>query len=663
MIRQLVTSETVKATSKLSTDKSLHRLRPANPWQGGLTMQSDCNALHDKRSITDHRRPTYRHAASPGSMSGLLAPDRALLHALRRLWVALGARRRRQFFILLLLMLCGSAADLVSIGIVFPFLIALTSPAVVLGHAQVGPMLQALGVQTHDALILALTMCVIAAVALSNLLRLAVSYLSIRYGYAIGTDLGVRVFRDALYQPYATHVARHGSVLISAITVKVSAVVHGVLMPMLVLINAAIILLLAAGWLLWTWPWLALTVIAAAAVSQGAIGAMSRRALRANSQRIADGSTQAVKALQEGLGGIRDVVLDGAQEAHAHRFEVFDRSTRRAQADNAAVSAVPRYLMEFVGVTALVSVAYWLARSQNDFATAVPTLGLLAMAAQRLLPYLQQAIGSWLTVGGNSAVLVDTLALLETQPAIRDRSPVVPLQFADRIQLIEAGFRYGPTLPLVLDGVNCTFEKGKRYGLIGSTGSGKSTFLDILMGLLEPTQGEMRVDGVVIDPSRVRSWQARLAHVPQAIFLTDASIEENIALGVPRAQIDRTLLFNAARRAQIHETIDAMPQGYSTFVGERGVRLSGGQRQRIGIARALYKRADVILLDEATSALDSQTEAAVAQAIHELGRDVTLFIVAHRLSTLRHCDEVLEFLDGRIHRRGSYASVVGGTAA
>jgi ATP-binding cassette, subfamily B, bacterial PglK len=559
-------------------------------------------------------------------------------------------------------MLCGSAADLVSIGIVFPFLIALTTPAMVLAHVHIGPVLQVFGIQTHETLILALTLSVIAAVALSNVLRLAVSYLSIRYGYAIGTDLGVRIFRDALYQPYAAHVAQHGSVLISAITVKVSAVVHGVLMPMLVLINAALILLLAVGGLLWAWPWLALTLIAAAAVAQGAIGAMSRRSLQANSQRIADGSSQAVKALQEGLGGIRDVLLDGAQEAHAHRFEVFDRSTRRAQADNAVVSAVPRYLMEFVGVTALVSAAYWLARSQSDFATAVPALGLLAMAAQRLLPYLQQAIASWLTVSGNSATLVDTLALLEV-PAVRDLSPVVPLQFAECIQLKDVSFRYGQALPLVLDGVNCTFEKGKRYGFVGPTGSGKSTCLDILMGLLAPTEGELRVDGVVIDPSRVRSWQARLAHVPQAMFLTDASIEENIALGVPRAQIDRKLLLDAARRAQIHETIDAMPLGYSTLVGERGVRLSGGQRQRIGIARALYKRADLILLDEATSALDSQTEAAVAEAIHELGRDVTLFIVAHRLSTLQHCDEVIEFLDGKIRRRGSYASVVGGTAA
>jgi ATP-binding cassette subfamily B protein len=589
-------------------------------------------------------------------------PDQVMLRALHRVWIVLGARRRRQFFMLFVLMLIGSAADLVSIGIVFPFLIALTAPAVILEHAYASPVLHALGVQSHEALILALTLAVIGAVAMSNAVRLGVSYLSIRYGYAIGADLGVRIFRDALYQPYATHIARNGSVLISGIMVKTSTVVHGVVMPMLVLMNAVMVLFLAIGSLFWAWPWVALAVIGIAVASQAAVGFMSRRSLQANSQRIAEGSTQTLKVLQEGLGGIRDVLLEGSQEVHVHIFETSDRTTRRAQADNAALGAVPRYVMEFVGVTVLASVAYALARSKNDFVTVVPTLGLLAMGTQRLLPYMQQALSSWLTVGGNRAVLLDALELLESPPVVPDRSPVTPLTFAHSIELRDVSFRYAPELPLVLSAANCSFAKGSRVGFIGPTGSGKSTCLDILMGLLQPSEGELLVDKEAIDRTRVRAWQAHVAHVPQAIFLTDASIEENIALAVPRSRIDRDLLVSAARKAQIHDAIQAMPNGYSTLVGERGVRLSGGQRQRIGIARALYKRADVIFFDEATSALDAQTEAAVAQAIHELGRDVTVFIVAHRLSTLQHCDEVLEFVDGKIVRRGSYAGVAAGAA-
>jgi ATP-binding cassette, subfamily B, bacterial PglK len=585
--------------------------------------------------------------------------DGVLLHALRRLWRALGVRRKRQFFVLAMLMVLGSAADLVSIGIVFPFLIALTDPASIMRTAYVGPVLHALSIQSHEALILTLTLAVIGTVAMANGVRLAVNYLSIRYGYAIGTDLGVRIFRDALYQPYASHIARNGSVLISGIMVKTSTVVHGVLMPMLVLINAAMILVLAIGALLWTWPAIAIAVIGIVAASQAAVALMSKRSLHANSRRIADGSTQAFKVLQEGLGGIRDVLLEASQEVHARVFENSDRGARRAQADNAALSAAPRYLMEFIGVATLAGVAYTMARSKSDFVTIVPTLGLLAMGAQRLLPYAQQALSSWLTISGNRAVLLDALALLESPPTAPDRSMVEPLAFTESIELRGVSFRYSPELPLVLSAVNCSFAKGARIGFIGATGSGKSTCLDILMGLLEPSQGELLVDKVKIDRTRVRAWQTHVAHVPQTIFLTDASIEENIALAIPRSQIDRELLVSAARRAQIHDAIQAMPNGYSTLVGER-VRLSGGQRQRIGIARALYKRADVIFFDEATSALDVQTEAAVAQGIHELGRDVTVFIVAHRLSTLQHCDEVLEFVDGKILRRGSYASVAAG---
>jgi ATP-binding cassette subfamily B protein len=575
----------------------------------------------------------------------------------------LGTRRRRQFAVLSLAMLLGSAAEFMSIGIVFPFLAALTTPEMVLGHPRAAVLLESVGIRSQDVLVVALTLAVIGAVALSNLLRFAVTSLSIRYGYAIGTDLGTRLFRDALYQPYSVHVGRHSGALISAITAKVSAVVHGVLMPMLVLMGAALVLLVALGGLLWAWPWIALSVIALAVLTQAAMSAASRRRLQANSERINEGSTQSIKALQEGLGGIRDVLLDGSQAVHVQRFQAADWSVRRAQAENAALGLGSRYLMEFVGVTALVSVAYVLSLSSTDFATVVPTLGLLAMAAQRLIPYLQQAIAAWLSVSGHRAVLLDMLGLLEAPAAEPDRRHVDPLPFSHQIELHGVEFRYGNDLPLVLGGVDFRFVKGKRYGLIGATGSGKSTCMDLLMGLLTPTAGQLRVDGVPVEGERVRAWQARLAHVPQSIFLTDASIEENIALGVRASQIDRALVRDAARRAQIHDAIEAMPQGYATLVGERGVRLSGGQRQRIGIARALYKRADVILLDEATSALDAQTEAAVAEAIHELGRDVTLFIVAHRLSTLQDCDEVLEFADGRISRRGPYASVVGGAAA
>jgi ATP-binding cassette subfamily B protein len=211
----------------------------------------------------------------------------------------------------------------------------------------------------------------------------------------------------------------------------------------------------------------------------------------------------------------------------------------------------------------------------------------------------------------------------------------------------------------VLRGVNLRIPRGSRVGFIGATGSGKSTLIDILMGLLPPREGQLLIDGTPVFPDQIRGWQAHLAHVPQAIFLADISIAENIAFGVPPEQIDRERVRAAARQAQIAEAIEGWSEGYDTLVGERGVRLSGGQRQRIGIARALYKRADVIVFDEATSALDNQTEAAVMQAIEGLHPDLTILIVAHRLTTLRSCDRIVELERGGIRRIGSYQEIIG----
>ena len=222
----------------------------------------------------------------------------------------------------------------------------------------------------------------------------------------------------------------------------------------------------------------------------------------------------------------------------------------------------------------------------------------------------------------------------------------------------QLGFRYSLQTPYVLQQLDLTIPKGSRVGFIGTTGSGKSTLLDIVMGLLQPTDGSLEIDGQVVTPVNNHAWQAHIAHVPQAIFLADSSVEENIAFGVPKEKIDHQRVRDAAQQAQIADSIETWPMQYQTFVGERGIRLSGGQRQRIGIARALYKKADVIIFDEATSALDNETEQAVMQAIEGLSQDLTLLIIAHRLTTLKNCTQIVELGDGGIQRAGSYQNIV-----
>jgi ABC-type bacteriocin/lantibiotic exporter with double-glycine peptidase domain len=335
---------------------------------------------------------------------------------------------------------------------------------------------------------------------------------------------------------------------------------------------------------------------------------------------------------------------------------------RRAQSNSVFIGGSPRYSMEALGMVLITALAYTLAQHPDGITKAIPVLGALALGAQRLLPVLQQIYGSWTNILSGQTSLQDTLELLEQPLPDYDGQPVAkPLPFRQKIVLKQLAFSYAPQT-FVLRNLDLTIAKGNRVGFIGVTGSGKSTLLDIVMGLLQPTDGTLEIDGQAVTPSNLRAWQAHIAHVPQFIFLADSTIEENIAFGVSKDQIDHERVQQAAQQAQIADSIESLSKQYQTFVGERGIRLSGGQRQRIGIARALYKQADVIIFDEATNSLDNETEQAVMQAIEGLSTDFTLLIVAHRLTTLKNCTQMVELGEAGIKRIGSYKDIVNQSA-
>jgi ATP-binding cassette subfamily B protein len=387
---------------------------------------------------------------------------------------------------------------------------------------------------------------------------------------------------------------------------------------------------------------------------------ITRSRAKANSFRIARNSSLVIKALQEGLGGIRDVLIDGSQATYCQIYRNADLPLRQAQGSNTFISSSPRTGVEALSMVLIAALAYALSKDAAGFSKAIPVLGALALGAQRMLPAMQQAYAGWTALRGDRSSLKDALDLLN-QPLPNDDQKITPqpIPFKQHIALKQVGFRYTPQSPWVFRNLNLTIPKGSRIGLIGSTGSGKSTLLDLVMSLISPTQGTFEVDGHPITPANQRSWQSHIAHVPQAIFLADGSIAENIAFGVPSDQIDLARVRLAAQQAQIAESIESWPQQYNTFVGERGIRLSGGQRQRIGIARALYKQADIIIFDEATSALDNGTEEAVMQAIEALSNDLTILIIAHRLTTLKNCTKIVELGDQGILRIGTYRDVIG----
>jgi ABC-type multidrug transport system fused ATPase/permease subunit len=403
-------------------------------------------------------------------------------------------------------------------------------------------------------------------------------------------------------------------------------------------------------------PMVALVAATGFGISYGLVTWLTSHSLNRNSRHIAHEQTQVIKALQEGLGGIRDVLLDGTQSTYCRIYRKADYSLKRAVAGNQFIGGSPRSAMEALGITLIAVLTYGLSNQPGGIAAALPTLGALALGTQRLLPALQQIFSAWSGIVGNKASLADTNELLD-QPLSPEllRTDIAPRHLQVSMHFDNVRFRYSSEGPWVLNSLNLTIQKGSRVGFVGSTGSGKSTTLDLLMGLLYPTEGEFLVDGQpMIGGKSTRAWQQTIAHVPQSIFLADSTIAENIAFGVPPEAIDRERLERAAQRAQIADFIEMQPEGYNALVGEHGIRLSGGQRQRIGIARALYKQASVLVFDEATSALDNETEQSVMRSIEGLGQDLTILIIAHRLTTVQHCDLIVELGQGRVVAQGTY---------
>ena len=377
---------------------------------------------------------------------------------------------------------------------------------------------------------------------------------------------------------------------------------------------------------------------------------ISKRELLSNGKKIVIASSQQLKALQEGLGAIRDVLLDGSQHAYLKIYSQADRPQRILNAKNIFIASYPRYAFESLGMVAISVVGYLVVSQRGSAVGIVPLLGSLALGAQRLLPALQQIYHGWVTLNAQKSAIIQVLAML-TLPVRSLNKSIEKMPFRECISFDKVDFGYAVDRPVVISGLNMRIYKGESIGIIGSTGTGKSTLIDLLMGLLTPNSGRITVDGVDLHdyahPQRLASWRSTIAHVPQAIFLTDTSIAENIAFGVPREQIDWDRLVLAAKHAQISSFIESSSKGYDTFVGERGIMLSGGQRQRIGIARALYKQASVLIFDEATSALDNATEANLMEVVQNLNKNLTLIMIAHRLSTVKNCSRVFEIKDGK----------------
>ena len=563
---------------------------------------------------------------------------------LKQLWHHLSKRRQRQFVFMQILIVVASFFEMASLGAVIPFLTVLSEPELVYEYEYLRPFIQFFRINDASQLALPITLTFIALILLSAIVRLVLLWTLVRLSQMAGADLSIDIYRHTLFQDYSIHVARNSSEVINGIITKTTTVTKGVIAPVLNLISTCVTIVGIIAVLL---------LINVSVTLIGFIGFggayllviyLTRRDLKKNSQNIAEKSDLMVKSLQEGLEGIREVLINNNQQFYTELYRNSDLQMRRATWRNEVIYSSPRFGMEAIGIGIIALFAYSATLNLGGIDQFLPVLGAFVLGAQKLLPAIQKGYASYSRIKGGRYSLKDVINLLDQPiPDHADLPPPTPNSFNDSIDLKDLSFRYSEDTPWVLKNINLNIPKGSVIGIVGTTGCGKSTLLDVVMGLLSPTSGELKVDNLLIDNENKRAWQTHISNVPQHIYLTDGTIEENIAFGIPREQIDHQRVEKAAKQAQIADLVETWENGYQTLVGERGMRLSGGQRQRVGVARAFYKKSDVLILDEATSALDDETESAVMEAIENIDDDVTVIIIAHRLTTLKSCDKIVKF--------------------
>lgn len=567
--------------------------------------------------------------------------------AFTKIWGFLSRKRKSQVSALFFGMIVGGFLEIANIGILVPFLGFLASPGEASKYEWLNsfvPFEINLGSQSTVLMYLTISLCVF--VLLASGFRGVMQWLSIRLSYAIGNDFEVEVFRRSLYQPYSVHVSQNSSVVISGIE-KTNSLTGSLLAYLSIMHSAVTILMLVSVFLIAS-PVISSSIFLIICMAYLLASYLVRQVLEVHGEKVTVSLNTRLKLLQEGLGGIRDILLSGLQRYYYGNFNSVNMQMKRSQALIRFVALVPRLIIEPVGIITIAISALVLSLREG-FAETVIILGVVALTVQRLLPMTQQAFGGWTAIMSSIPSVKDVFMLLDRTIPEFHCGPTKVFDFNHVIKFDQLSFHYNNGQDVLKD-IDFSINKGQYIGLMGKTGSGKSTILDLFLGLLTPTEGRILVDGREIDENNRREWQQAIAHVPQEVYLKDATIAENIAFGEKLEEIDNEKLYNAVKLAQLAGFIDYAENGYNTIVGERGVQLSGGQRQRIGMARAIYRGASILVLDEATSALDENTEKQILQSIVGLGKGVTILMVTHRTSTLHHCDMVFEIISGKVKK-------------
>ena len=582
---------------------------------------------------------------------------------IRQLFSLLSARQVKQFYILQVLVVVMAFTELLGIASIAPFM-ALVGDISILEKSNVfAELYQMSGLTDPMDFVFYTGLLVLVALTVSTLVSMFTIWKLSLYGASVGIEIADRLYAYYMQEDWQFHASGSSAQLTKQVSTEAMRITNGIVQPLMQM-NAKVVLavLISVSILIYN-PVVAIVGLLIFALAYFLLYKLVRNKLVSNGQKISQVSTARFRLMNEGFGGIKDVLLLNRSHDFIERFEESGTIYARALGLNAGISQVPRYFMELIAFGSMIGLVLLLIKwHDGNLGAVLPILAVYALAAFKLLPALQQIYSSVAQIKGNIAAFEAVKGDLERSLNYKDSIPeaTIPIrkELKEKITLNDIKFGYpGKSKPAV-NGVTMTIPANSVVGLVGSTGSGKSTLIDLLLGLLTPQSGRLTIDDICITTENKRAWQDTLGFVPQSIFLSEGSIAENIAFGLPVADIDIEQVNKTLKLAHLTELVEQLPDGVNTKVGERGVQLSGGQRQRIGIARALYHEAEVLVFDEATSALDGITEKIIMDAIHDFSGQKTIVMIAHRLKTVQKCDIIYLMEQGKIVDQGTYQELL-----
>jgi ABC-type multidrug transport system fused ATPase/permease subunit len=580
------------------------------------------------------------------------------MQTLKKLFALLTPPERNRAGMLMSMILVMAFLDMLGVASVLPFLAVLANPELVQSNALLNIMFtisRRIGVHSTDQFLFALGVLVFALLVISLAFKALTNYAQLRFTQMREYSIGKRIVEGYLHQPYSWFLSRHSADLGKTILSEVGTVITNGFSPMMALTAQGAVAIALLMLLLLIDPKLALIVGLTLAAAYSLIFKAARGLLhRIGIQRLAANQAR-FTAVSEAFGAAKEVKIGGLEQAYIQRFSVPAQIFARNQATAAVITQLPRFAIEAIAFGGMLLVVLYLMVRSGTFASALPIIGLYAFAGYRLMPALQQIYGAvtQLRFVGPALDALHT-ELMSLQPPYPNTGQDA-IVFDQVITLNRVHYSYPNAAQPMLKNLSLTIPAKSTVGLVGATGSGKTTTVDVILGLLQPQKGTLAVDGQLITKQNCNSWQRGIGYVPQKIYLADDTVAANIAFGLDARDINQEAVERAAKIANLHEfVVNELPQQYQTTLGERGIRLSGGQCQRIGIARALYHSPKVLILDEATSALDNLTEQAVMEAVQNLGHEITIILIAHRLSTVKSCDTIFLMEKGELSAKGTF---------